>query len=412
MSECEESSTILLRSVHAIPDEDYIRTPEGSAWNHRFTAQVLSCAMKDRLGLLLIHSHPRSSSPTLSPVDFQSFRSLLARCIDLIPLRPHGSVVLGGDYEIGGSIWMPKPAPGRIERLSRVRWVGSPIIIRPHREVGRVPGMARYERQALLLGQHGQSLLYQSSLGIVGLGGGGSHVVQQAVHAGFGRLILIDPDTVEESNLSRMVGAGPADLGRSKVATMRDLAARIDPKVRTVGVEENFPSNQGLRALAQSDVIISCVDRFHSRKEVLAFAWRQLIPLIDIGVGTALSPGESPKSLLAVDGHCHVYLPGSACMWCGDFLNAGKLSREAGEKGPEYVLGAHNPSQVVSFNGILSSWALVEAMQIITGFLPPAPDGGSIAYRGTTRQVFTVSFTRRPGCETCASELGMGEPIW
>ena len=47
---------------------------------------------------------------------------------------------------------------------------------------------------------------------VVGLGGGGSHIVQQLAHIGFQRYVIYDHDVVEESNLNRLVGATPIDV--------------------------------------------------------------------------------------------------------------------------------------------------------------------------------------------------------
>jgi ThiF family len=49
-------------------------------------------------------------------------------------------------------------------------------------------------------------------VGLAGLGGGGSHIVQQLAHIGFQRFVVYDGDVVEESNLNRLVGATSIDV--------------------------------------------------------------------------------------------------------------------------------------------------------------------------------------------------------
>ena len=50
-------------------------------------------------------------------------------------------------------------------------------------------------------------VLSRSGAALVGLGGGGSQVAQQLAHIGLGNFLLIDPDIVEDTNLTRLAGA-------------------------------------------------------------------------------------------------------------------------------------------------------------------------------------------------------------
>src|SRR3546814_8494235 len=70
--------------------------------------------------------------------------------------------------------------------------------------------MSPYDRQDFL-GPDSDARLRAVTIGIVGLGGGGSHVVQQLAHLGIGCFVCVDPDIVEDSNLNRLVGATAAD---------------------------------------------------------------------------------------------------------------------------------------------------------------------------------------------------------
>src|SRR5712691_6979791 len=69
----------------------------------------------------------------------------------------------------------------------------------------------RYSRQSFL-GPDSQDLISKCTITVVGLGGGGSHVVQQLAHIGFQRYIIYDDDLVEESNLNRLIAATCVDV--------------------------------------------------------------------------------------------------------------------------------------------------------------------------------------------------------
>ena len=64
----------------------------------------------------------------------------------------------------------------------------------------------RYSRQSFL-GPDAQERIERAVVGVVGLGGGGSHIVQQLAHIGFQRYVLYDDDAVEDTNLNRLIGS-------------------------------------------------------------------------------------------------------------------------------------------------------------------------------------------------------------
>ena len=75
------------------------------------------------------------------------------------------------------------------------------------------------------LGKGSGHVLTASRVGIVGLGGGGSHIAQQLAHVGIGNFVLIDFDHIEDSNLNRLVGATARDVknGKAKVEILSKL---------------------------------------------------------------------------------------------------------------------------------------------------------------------------------------------
>src|SRR5690606_7834127 len=72
----------------------------------------------------------------------------------------------------------------------------------------------KHSRQVLVLGEEGQKLVEKLNVGIVGLGGTGSCAAEQLARLGVNRFLLIDDDTFEESNITRMFGTGARDMHR------------------------------------------------------------------------------------------------------------------------------------------------------------------------------------------------------
>src|SRR5690606_10510517 len=69
-----------------------------------------------------------------------------------------------------------------------------------------------HDRQVRMFGAAGQDMLKRSKVAVVGLGGIGSLVCEYLTRLGIGELLLVDPDRIEESNLSRVVGARSRDV--------------------------------------------------------------------------------------------------------------------------------------------------------------------------------------------------------
>ena len=64
----------------------------------------------------------------------------------------------------------------------------------------------RFDRNILFFGKEGQKRLSNASVAVVGVGGLGTHVVQQLALLGVGGLVLIDSEELDDTNRNRYVG--------------------------------------------------------------------------------------------------------------------------------------------------------------------------------------------------------------
>src|SRR5260370_36729390 len=94
---------------------------------------------------------------------------------------------LSATWIVGSALelWLP-----RVEKLAR------PANVDP-----------RHDRLVRGFGATALARLRSASVGVVGNGGGGSHVIQQLAYLGIGNFVLVDGDRAEGSNLNRLVGA-------------------------------------------------------------------------------------------------------------------------------------------------------------------------------------------------------------
>ena len=219
-----------------------------------------------------------------------------------------------------------------------------------------------HDRQSFL-GSCLLGALEKARIGVVGLSGGGSHVVQELAHIGFRHYVLYDPQWIEDSNLHRLVGARKSDVRQRKLKT--EIATRVildlvpDAEVHAIqDVWQNKPA-----PLRCCDLIFGCVDTFATRRGLEILSRRYLVPYIDIGMDVVARHGQPPR----MAGQVILSLPGAPCMFCMGYLNDAILTQEASRYGD---VGGR--PQVVWANGVLASTAVGMAIDLLTGWAGPS----------------------------------------
>ncbi|HXH16385.1 MAG TPA: molybdopterin-synthase adenylyltransferase MoeB [Sphingomonas sp.] len=147
--------------------------------------------------------------------------------------------------------------------------------------------LTRYARHIVLkeFGGTGQARLKAASVVIVGAGGIGSPAIQYLAAAGVGRLILIDDDHVEPSNLQRQTIFTTADTGIAKVDAAAAAVRRINPHVATESHRVRLDSGNVAGLLGGADVVLDGCDNFATRFLVADAAYALRIPLVSAAVG-------------------------------------------------------------------------------------------------------------------------------
>ena len=246
--------------------------------------------------------------------------------------------------------------------------------------------MNRFERQSFL-GEHSEETLASSVVGIVGLGGGGSHLVQQFAHIGIGRYVLSDPDRVDDSNMNRLVGATLQDArnGTPKVEVSAKVIRGLIPNAEIDAVFDKWPA--AVERMKRCDLIMGAVDSYCVRDELERFARRYLIPYIDIGMD--VHPLGKGRHLIS--GQVISSMPGHPCLRCCGLITDEKLKRET--ETDAYGAAGGQP-QVVWPNGVLASTAVGLAMRILTPWFSPPTGFVYLEYDGNKGKISESGKTR------------------
>lgn len=264
--------------------------------------------------------------------------------------------------------------------------------------------MTRFQRQSFL-GPDQERIFRKSKIGIVGLGGGGSHIVLQTAHLGVGNFVVLDPDNVEESNLNRLLGATFQDAigGTPKTEVARRLISAVNPKANVITVPTHWQEKAKL--LRDCTVVFGCVDKFSERRDIEVFTRRYLIPYIDVGMDVHQRGTEYDLA-----GQVILSMPGQWCMRCMGVLTDERLAREA-----ELYGTAGGRPQVVWPNGVLGSLAVGVFVQLITPWHRRHRQVEYLEYDGNNQTVKSSNILKVIGGTVCRHYDALddyGDPFW
>ena len=122
----------------------------------------------------------------------------------------------------------------------------------------------RYARQTVLgdVGAAGQQRLAASSVLVVGAGGLGCPVLQYLAGAGVGRIVIVDHDSVEETNLHRQPLYAMDDIGKAKAEAARVALLRFNPEIAIEAIVERLTPQNAAQLVARADVVVDAADSF------------------------------------------------------------------------------------------------------------------------------------------------------
>jgi len=166
--------------------------------------------------------------------------------------------------------------------------------------------LERYDRQLRIDGWD-QERLFRSSVMVVGIGATGCEVSKNLALMGVGRLILIDNDVVELSNLSRQMLFSDEDIGKPKAPTAAEKLRKMNPWLNVEAYFEDVRRVAGEK-FEEVDVLVSCLDNWPSRRWLNSLAVELNKPLVDV-------------SMEGFYANLQVVIPGkTACLECHDEL--------------------------------------------------------------------------------------------
>ena len=227
--------------------------------------------------------------------------------------------------------------------------------------------LSRWSRQTILpeVGMDGQKKLLNATVAIVGMGGLGCPAAQSLITAGVGKLILIDGDIVELSNLHRQPLYGVDNLNRLKVEIAKERLEQLNNKAVIVPIDKYFNEENGMSFIQDANVIIDATDNIQARQLIDRFSKDANVPMIYGG----LFRYEGQVAILNVNGSS------GYCELFPEPPSGGDTCADAG------VLGM--------LPGIIGNIQALEAVKLIVGITPNLV-GKLLVYDGMSHITQTI----------------------
>ena len=231
-----------------------------------------------------------------------------------------------------------------------------------------------------------QKKLQTARVLVIGAGALGNEILKNLALLGFERIVVVDLDRIEESNLSRAILFSSEDVGLFKAEAAARSLKKLAPGVRVRALVANVVHSCGLGLLAWSDVIIAGLDNREARLWINRCAWKMNRPWID-------------GAIEGVNGVARAFVAGAApCYECtlGETdwklleqrMSCNLLLREANTEG--------KVATTPTISSVIAGIEVQEAVKLLHGM--PTLAGSGFVFEGLNHTSYKVEYTANPDC--------------
>jgi hypothetical protein len=379
----EQSPRVVVTAVRPVPDEAYrVRGERELEITSEGYMHALAEAKATNALAIWVHTHPGDGAVVLPS---RHDDVVNAQLYDVFALRSqpdrYAWMVLGctsGRLTFTGAL--DEAHTGDRVRFTRLNVVGTGfrrISAQDDGDTGALPEL--FDRNIRALGFDVQKVITDLTFAVVGVGGTGSAVAEQLVRLGVRRLIVIDPDTLSLSNITRVYGSTPHDVGQPKVGVIARHLARIAPDLLVRAIQGTITTERVARELVGADVVFGCTDDNAGRLRLSRLPYYYGIPVIDCGV---LLNSDADDVIDGVFGRVTTIHPGSACLVCRGRVDLAMAEAELRPLEAQQLLERENYAPalpgvepaLVTFTTMTASWAVSELLERLIGYgEQPAP---------------------------------------
>lgn len=298
---------LLVREVFPVPhDECAERSDLKLTWPGAYLEKAIDVAQAGSDCIVLMHSHP-SGFAAFSQADNDSDQEVMPCLHDAVAALWHGSAVMLPSGSIFARLYSGEMAEQPVDLVSVA---GDDL---------------RYWWRDDLRDTAARPMAFTSDMTcelsrltavVIGSSGTGSPTIEQLSRLGFGKVLSIDHDLVEDRNLNRILNATMADAvaKRPKVSVMAERLNPIRSAPFLEGIDANVMTRRAVLEAARADVIFCCVDSLRARMVADRLSAAFLLPLFDVGVLIPTRGQGADLAIAEVTGRLDYVYPGGSTL--------------------------------------------------------------------------------------------------
>lgn len=399
-----------VREVHlASEDSDYV----GGQFGYRalapaFIHRAITRARDQMLAYLAVHNHHTDLRVGFSRIDLESHERGYPALLQISRGMPVGALVLG-KRSMEADVWLRDGTRLGLDRAIVVGDTVRQLTASPEGSAGGA--LPAYDRQVRMFGRAGQKTLRDCRVAVIGLGGVGSLVAEYLARLGVGHFCLVDGDVIEESNLSRVVGATRSDVEEqmTKVGIAQRMILGINESAEVCSIADDVAKESVAKTLINCDYLFLAADSMRARLVFNALVHQYLIPGVQLGAKVVPGPDGELLDVISVN---RPVRPGRGCLWCNQLIDPYGLALETKSdderKAQAYGVEEPNPS-VITLNAVSAAHAVNDFLLCCLGL---GKDSDSLYYehfhflRSPQRTKELVKPRADPECPECSRGAG------
>lgn len=247
-----------------------------------------------------------------------------------------------------------------------------------------------------------QDILHNSTIMVVGAGAIGNELIKNLALLGIGKILIIDMDKIEQTNLTRSILYRMEDVGKYKGEAAAEKAMEINPDVVAIPLIANIATDIGLGVFRRMDIVLGGLDNREARLAINQFCYKVDKPWID-------------GAIEVLNGFARVFVPPGPCYECTMTETDWKLinkRKSCALLTHEQMLEGKTPTTPTS-SSIIAGIQVQEMLKLLHNDRNlPTLAGKGYVFNGLTHDSFVVEYQRKDDCMSHDTYENIKEMPW
>lgn len=152
--------------------------------------------------------------------------------------------------------------------------------------------MEQFQRLEIIIGKENLEKIKNTTVLVIGLGGVGSFALESLVRNGIGKVIIVDNDIVDVTNINRQLIAFHSTIGKFKTDVFEKRILDINPNCKVIKITK-FIDDKNIYELFENDIdyIVDACDTINVKKNLIRISKQKNIKLISsMSMGFKMNP--------------------------------------------------------------------------------------------------------------------------